>query len=75
MNLTNRQFVLFGKMLSSNFIATVGEYTFKIEQRVEDVYELNQYYKGSKTLLYAGTIEKCIDTAKECVKMMYIIEN
>lgn len=71
--MTNKQFGLFCKMLSSNLIATVGDYTFKIEPRMEDIYELNQYYKGSKTLLYAGTIQECIDTAKDCIKMMYNI--
>lgn len=71
MTLTRKQFVLFSKMLASNLVATIGDNTFKIEQRINDLYELNQYFEGRKTLLFAGTIRECIDTAKDCVNMIY----
>ena len=69
--MTRKQLDMFVKMLSSNLIATTGDYTFKIEKQFNNMYELNQYYKGRKTKLYAGSIQACKDAAIECISMMY----
>jgi len=72
--MTTRQYGFFVKQISTLNTSKLGDYTFNIKHRYEDIYELEQIYKGSLVILYVGSKSECIDAAKDCVQMIMGIE-
>ena len=45
--MTTRQYNFFVKQISTLHTSKLGDYTFNIKNRYDDIYELEQLYKGS----------------------------
>lgn len=59
--------------LRENREARVGEYMFKITQRVGIIYEFVQIFRGKKTVLHAGTEQECLEAAREFILMTFAV--
>lgn len=73
--MTDRQYSLFIKMLKGLKVAKIGDYTFCIKLRYNDIYQLDQIHQGTAVTLHVGTYNECVEVAKDCVQMMYGILN
>lgn len=69
------QYDMFCKMISSLSKAKVGEYTFVILKRPNEVFQLDQQIGGITTTLKVGTHYECVEAAKDCIQMMYKISD
>ena len=68
--MTTLQYSMLIKQLTTLHLCTFGEYTFTITNRLKNVFELKQLYKGISVSLYIGTEAECIDAARECIRMI-----
>ena len=68
--MTTRQYNFFVKQISTLHTSKLGDYTFNIKNRYDDIYELEQLYKGSSVILYVGSKSECIEAAKDFVQMI-----
>ena len=69
--MTTRQYNFFVKQISTLHTAKIGDYTFNINNRFNNVFELEQNYKGGSVILFVGDRIDCIEAAKECVQMIF----
>lgn len=69
--MTDLQYNMFVKQISTLNTARIGDYTFNINNRFSTIFELEQIYKGSAVILAVGDKVECIEAAKECVKMIF----
>ncbi len=69
--MTDLQYNMFVKQISTLHTAKVGDYTFNIKNRFSTIFELEQIYNGSSVILVVGDLVECIEGAKECVKMIF----
>lgn len=61
------------KCLKSNHHVTVGEYLFEITNRIDNIYEFVQIWKGKKTVLHVGYEKDCIEAAEDFIKVTFNI--
>ena len=59
--------------LRENRQAIAGEYMFEIRQRVGEIYEFAQIWKGKRTVLHAGPEQECLEAAREFILMTFAV--
>ena len=71
--MNTRQYNMLLTSLRENHQAVAGEYMFEIRQRVGEIYEFSQIWKGKKTVLHAGSQQECMEAAREFILMTFAV--